>query len=109
MSFHDAVMAIVSRAKAASNQALNEIAEAQEPELKASAPWGDQSGEARRQLTLQAEANEDEGFVRAAHGVDYGPDLEMGKGGETEHLYPSVLQLAPKAIDAVAQKVRGVL
>lgn len=60
--------------------------------MKSTAPWTDQTGEARRRLSAKSEKVENGYQITLAHGVDYGINLELDHEKRYAVIQPTILE-----------------
>lgn len=77
---------------------LEDFAQQCETYMKDNAPWEDRTGDARNELTAQADGNEVKGTlgVVLSHGVDYGVYLEFKWGGRDAIIGPTMEVMGPE-------------
>ena len=88
-------------------QAADELVREVERDMKRDAPWNDESGEARRQLSAQAfRSSGGEVSLTLSHGVDYGVFLEFANAGQYAIVGPTLQRMYPE-LESMLQSIFG--
>ena len=83
----------------AAGEVAEMIAKDIEVQMKANAPWKDQTGHARRELSAEVEkAAKDIVEIYVVHGAEYGIYLELAMGQRFAIIQPTMQQLYPQII-----------
>jgi hypothetical protein len=100
------IAARLARLEADVDRVARTSALAMEGAARTNAPWQDDTGVARNGLRQVVARDGDRITISLCHSVDYGPYLELARGGKHAILWPTIEQALPQLRAALAGLLR---
>jgi hypothetical protein len=100
------IAARIARLEADVDRVARTSALAMEAAARTNAPWQDDTGAARNGLRGLVVRDGDRVRIILCHSVDYGPFLELARGGKYAVIWPTIEQELPQLRAALAGLIR---